>query len=47
MDATARIEQTLEAMIARAETPGSPPQLGAALRYAVFPGGARVRRGSA
>lgn len=43
MDATARIEQTLEVILARAETPGSPPQLAAALRYAVFPGGARVR----
>lgn len=43
MDASARIESTLEAILARAEPPGSPPQLAAALRYAVFPGGARVR----
>ena len=43
MDATARIEQSLEVILARAETPGSPPKLAAALRYAVFPGGARVR----
>ncbi|MGB0498526.1 MAG: polyprenyl synthetase family protein [Rubricella sp.] len=38
-----RIERTLEAAISRAEGPGSPPQLAAALRHAVFPGGARVR----
>jgi geranylgeranyl diphosphate synthase type II len=43
MDATARIEQTLEEILTRAESPGSPPRLAAALRYAVFPGGARVR----
>lgn len=43
MDATFRIENALEAILARAETPGSPPQLAAAIRYAVFPGGARVR----
>lgn len=43
MDATVRIEQALAAAVARAESPGSPPGLAAAVRYAVFPGGARVR----
>lgn len=43
MDATARIETALEAILARAEKSESPPRLAAALRYAVFPGGARVR----
>ncbi len=37
-----RIEAALEAAVARAET-GAPPKLAAALRHAVFPGGARVR----
>lgn len=39
-----RIETVLSAAIARAES-GAPPQLASALRYAVFPGGARVRPG--
>ena len=43
MDATTRIENALEAAVERAEVPGAPPQLAAALRYAVFPGGARIR----
>ena len=43
MDATARIEQALDLALARAETPGCPPGLAAAVRYAVFPGGARLR----
>lgn len=43
MDATTRIEKALEAAIERAEVPESPPKLAAALRYAVFPGGARIR----
>ena len=43
MDATFRIENALEAVLARAETPGHPPKLAAAIRYSVFPGGARVR----
>ncbi|MGQ0455674.1 MAG: polyprenyl synthetase family protein [Hyphomicrobium sp.] len=43
MDATTRIEKALEAAIERAEVPESPPKLAAAIRYAVFPGGARIR----
>ncbi len=43
MDATQRIETSLEAILARAGTQASPPKLTAAIRYAVFPGGARVR----
>jgi geranylgeranyl diphosphate synthase, type II len=43
MDVSARIEQTLEAAIKWAEVPESPPKLAAAIRYAVFPGGARIR----
>ncbi|MFN0218718.1 MAG: polyprenyl synthetase family protein [Hyphomicrobium sp.] len=43
MDATTRIEKALELAIERAEAPESPPKLAAALRYAVFPGGARIR----
>lgn len=42
-DAGTRIERTLEAAIARAGGEGAPPQLAAAMRYAVFPGGARIR----
>ena len=38
-----RIEAALEAAIARGEQDGAPPKLAAALRHAVFPGGARVR----
>ena len=37
-----RIETALANAIARAEA-GAPPKLASALRYAVFPGGARVR----
>jgi geranylgeranyl diphosphate synthase type II len=40
---TVTIEQALVAAVAHADAPGSPPRLGAALRYAVFPGGARIR----
>lgn len=43
MDATTRIEQALAAAVTRAESPGCPPGLAAAVRYAVFPGGARIR----
>ena len=43
MSATLRIEAALEAAIAAVETPDAPPRLAAALRHAVFPGGARVR----
>lgn len=43
MTAALRIEATLEAALARGEQDGAPPKLAAALRHAVFPGGARVR----
>ncbi len=43
MDANARIEQALEVAVAASAQMGCPPRLAAALRYAVFPGGARVR----
>jgi len=43
MDAMTRIEQSLGAAVACAEAPGAPPGLGAAIKHAVFPGGARVR----
>jgi geranylgeranyl diphosphate synthase type II len=43
MDAVTRIEQALIAAVGRAEAPGCPPKLAAAMRHAVFPRGARVR----
>jgi geranylgeranyl diphosphate synthase type II len=43
MPSLARIEQALGAAVAEAEAPGCPPRLAAALRHAVFPGGARIR----
>ena len=43
MDAVTRIEQALQAAIGRADVPGCPPRLAAAMRHAVFPRGARVR----
>jgi len=43
VDAMKRIEGALSAALAQAEAPGAPPGLAAALRYAVFPGGARIR----
>ena len=43
MDAATRIELALTVAVARAEAPGCPPRLGAALRHAVFPRGARIR----
>jgi len=43
MDARTRIEQALGAAIADAEGPLCPPRLATAIRYAVFPGGARIR----
>jgi geranylgeranyl diphosphate synthase type II len=43
MDAMTRIEQALSAAIATAASAESPPRLAAAVRYAVFPGGARIR----
>ncbi|MBL8330349.1 MAG: polyprenyl synthetase family protein [Rubrivivax sp.] len=38
-----RIEEALAAVVSVAETRGAPPQLGAAIRHAVLPGGARIR----
>jgi geranylgeranyl diphosphate synthase type II len=43
MDVTRRIEDALIQALAAAERPGCPPKLAAAMRHAVFPGGARVR----
>lgn len=43
MSASARIEAALDAALARAQAPGCPPRLAAAMRHGVFPGGARVR----
>ncbi|MBI1186136.1 MAG: geranylgeranyl pyrophosphate synthase [Alphaproteobacteria bacterium] len=43
MQRNARIEAALEAAITRASTSEAPPLLAAAVRHAVFPGGARVR----
>ena len=43
MVATTRIERALTAIVARTDHPGGPPRLAEALRYAVFPGGARIR----
>ncbi len=40
---TGRIERALAAIVARTEHPGGPPRLAEAIRYAVFPGGARIR----
>ena len=43
MDVTSRIERALNDAIALADIPGCPPRLAEAMRYAVFPKGARVR----
>jgi geranylgeranyl diphosphate synthase type II len=43
MNAKSRIERALQAAVARGEAPGAPPRLAAAVRYALFPGGARIR----
>jgi geranylgeranyl diphosphate synthase type II len=43
MDVSSRIERALNDAVARAEVPGCPPRLAEAMRYAVFPRGARVR----
>lgn len=43
MTVSMRIEHALLAAVARAEVPGAPPRLAAALRHATFPGGARIR----
>jgi geranylgeranyl diphosphate synthase type II len=43
MDVMSRIEHTLVAAVGRADAPGCPPLLAAAMRHAVFPRGARIR----
>lgn len=43
MASISRIEDTLHAALAAASGPGCPPKLAAAVRHAVFPGGARIR----
>lgn len=43
MDPSTRIEQALNQAISQAEVRACPPRLAQALRYAVFPGGARIR----
>ena len=43
MDSTSDIEQALDVAVASCDSLGCPPRLAAAIRYAVFPGGARVR----
>lgn len=43
MASNARIENTLLAAVAAWSGPGCPPKLAAAVRHAVFPGGARIR----
>jgi geranylgeranyl diphosphate synthase type II len=43
MKALDRIEQALQAALMLAEGKAGPPKLAAALRHAVFPGGARIR----
>lgn len=43
MDVGARIEGALEAAVGRTSAENGPPLLSAAIRHAVFPGGARVR----
>jgi geranylgeranyl diphosphate synthase type II len=43
MDVGQRIEDALETSLRRTINPGAPPGLAAAMRHAVFPGGARVR----
>jgi geranylgeranyl diphosphate synthase, type II len=43
MDVSSRIERALNEAVSFAGIPGCPPRLAAAMRYAVFPKGARVR----
>jgi geranylgeranyl diphosphate synthase, type II len=43
MDMKSRIDQAMEQAIARAQSPSAPARLMAAMRHAVFPGGARIR----
>ncbi|SFV08765.1 geranylgeranyl diphosphate synthase, type II [Methylobacterium sp. 174MFSha1.1] len=38
-----RIERALDMAVSYAEAPGAPPRLAEAIRYAVFPGGHRIR----
>ena len=43
MQAITRIQRALEKAVAGGEAQGAPPKLAAAIRHAVFPGGARIR----
>lgn len=43
MDSTSVIEQALETAVQSCDALGCPPRLAAAIRYAVFPAGARIR----
>lgn len=43
METSKRIELALHAALALGEGPAGPPKLAAAVRHAVFPGGARIR----
>jgi len=43
MDLMPRIEHAMQSAVAQAEAQGAPRRLAAAIRYAVFPGGARIR----
>lgn len=43
MDLMTRIQQALESQLLRVHSPSAPPRLLAAMRHAVFPGGARIR----
>jgi geranylgeranyl diphosphate synthase type II len=43
MDAMTRIESALVQAVSRGESPDCPPRLAEAIRYSVFPGGARLR----
>lgn len=43
MNTASRIERALDTIVARTATDAAPPRLAGAIRYAVFPGGARVR----
>ena len=43
MDVMSRIERILQAAVGRADVPGCPPRLAAAMHHAVFPRGARIR----
>lgn len=43
MDGALRIEQALATVLGETAGTGNPPRLAAAMRYAVFPGGARIR----